>query len=257
MRGFVQRSLGMFLGLALVACGGSQSKGGGDEKSDYDQLASMSGDIDTSINALMTPIDGVDAIVAALEELPAKYKIPPEEARELVRTSLTGGPITLPAALDDTGKAELGKFLGDLTTFKNALVATPDNATAFAGTLGESLVKLPKLVAGVSAETSVVKGNPLASPEAKAQAEQKESDAKQLQTQLNTKISESQSRVAEIPAKAAGAIGKLGGALSKLGIENADAFLKAGQQTADDTKKAATDAVDNTTEAAKQSAGVE
>ncbi len=250
MRRLVQRSVLVLASLALIACGGAKSKGGGEEKSNYQQLASMSADIDTSINNLLAPVDGVDAIATSLEELPTKYKITPDEARELVRSTLTGAAPALPASLDDAGKAELTKFLGDLANFKNSLVATPDNALAFGETLAKSLVEIPTLVAGVSADVALVKGNPLASKEDKAKAEKEEAEVKTLQDQLTTKIKDSQTKVMEIPGRAKDAIGKFTGALGKLGIDNVDAFMQAGQQTGADASNAATGAAANTANAA-------
>lgn len=246
--------------LSLVACGGSSSKkGGGDDKSSYEQLEAMSTDIDTAVNNVTMPIDKIDEIVTGIEELPTKYQLSPEDVKGLLTSSLSGQGFQVPASLEGQAKADLEKFLTDLSAFKDSIVNAPDNAVALGKTLAEALVTLPVLVGKVGVETAATQANPFASKEDKAKAKTQADGVKAMQEQLTSKISEVQSKVTELPAKAQNAFGKFVGALGKAGIDNLDAIMQAGKNAADDAKSAAQGAADATmgaaTDAANAAAG--
>lgn len=244
----------------LVACGGSSSKkGGGDDKSSYEQLEAMSTDIDTAVNNVTMPIDMIDQIITGIEELPTKYTLSPDDVKGLLTSALSGGGFEVPASLEGQAKADLEKFLNDLSAFKNSIVNAPDNALALGKTLAEALVTVPVLVGKVGVETAATQANPFASKEDKAKAKTQADGVKQMQEQLTAKISEVQSKVTELPAKAQNAFGKFVGALGKAGIDNLDAILQSGKDAANDAKAAAQGAADATmgaaTDAANAAAG--
>jgi hypothetical protein len=240
--------------VGLAACGGAKSKGGADNRSSYEQLQAMPTDLDKSIDAVMAPINQVDTVSTTLGELPTKYKLQPDEVKELVRCSLVGEPIKLPAALDDAGKQELQKFLTDLGNFKTQLANTPNAASDLAKTVAEDLVQIPTLVGKVSAESATVQANPLASKADKDKAKAEADGAKQMQEQVTSKVQESQGKIAGLPAQATGAVAKFIDALKKVGIDNADSIMSAGQSVKTDAQKGADQAAGNTAGAATDSA---
>lgn len=240
----------------LTACGGGKSKGGDDDRTAYQKLEAIPGELDAKVKMLTSPIDSVDTMLGQLKEAPAKFKLSKDDFGKLITDTLTGKPFTAPAGVDAKGAKELEDMLGNVKGFTTNLMNTPDNASAMVGTLGEMLVEIPKLATQVTADTKVVKANPLASKEEKAKAEQQEKGVEKVKQDALNKVNETKETVTGIPARATAAIAKFAGEMSNFGVT--EAALGAVKDKADDAKQAGEEmkdaAKDNAKDAAKAAA---
>ncbi|MFN3199203.1 MAG: hypothetical protein ACE366_12450 [Bradymonadia bacterium] len=239
--------------LLLSACGGGKSKGGDDDRTAYQKLEAIPGELDAKVKGLTSPIDSVDTMLAQIKEAPAKFKLNKDDFGKLLTDSLTGKPFQAPAGVDEKGAKELEGMLGNVKGFTTNLMNTPANATAMVGSLGEMLVEIPKLATQVTADTKVVKANPLASKEEKAKAEAQEKNVEKVKQDALNKVNESKEKVAGVPARATAAIAKFAGEMSNFGVT--EAALGAVKDKGNDAKDAANEmkdaAEDNAKDAAK------
>ena len=234
--------LGVLLsGAALVACGGSAKKGdkGGDDRTAFDKLQALPGELDAELASVTKPIDDTDMIIEQLASLPEKAKLSKEDFSKLIVDTFQGKPFQAPANIDATAAAELEGFLTNLAGFKDSLMGTPDAVAALSVKAAETLVNLPILTTQVATEAAVVKANPFASKEDKAKAAQQEAQAKDAETQANAKVSEIQTKVGGLPARTTAALGKFSAAMGSLGL--ADAAMGAVTDKVDEAKGAGED----------------
>lgn len=238
--------------LLLTACGGGKSKDGGDDRSAYQQLEAIPGEIDAKVKMLTSPIDSVDTMIVQIKEAPTKYKLGKEDFSKLITDTLTGKPFQAPASVDAKGAKELEDMLSNVKGFTTNLMNTPDNAKAMLGTLGEKVVEIPKLATQVTADTKVVKANPLASKEEKAAAEAQEKSVEKVKQDALNKVSEAKEQVTGVPARATSAIAKFTAEMTSLGVS--EAALGAVKDKANDAKQAGEEMKDSAEENAKDAA---
>jgi hypothetical protein len=244
--------ISLIAALTLTACGGasgSKSKG----PSSYEQLSSISGELQGKLDETAAPVTQTDAMIARFTELPKTLKLSTEDYKEFVIYALRG-EFKAPEGASEEVTKELTAFSQELKTYKEQLFATPDNATALASELAGALTKVPTLVTKIEGEAQVVKANPLASKAEKAKADKQSTEAKTLGAQTTDKVKEIQTKVTELPAQATSAIAKFTEALKAVGIDNLDAAKSAPSDVAKGAVKDAKDAADQVVETAKDSA---
>lgn len=233
------------LALALAACGGGGGKGdkAEDNRSSYEKLVAMPQELDAAMMAVTSPIDSVDGILAQLGELPGKTKLTKEALGELISARFQGKPFAAPEGMDAAAATELDTFLGSLDTFKNNIMASPENAKALVMKVGESIVSVPVLAGKVAAESGVALASPFASKAEKAKAKTEKEGADKAKNDTLAAIEKAKGTATGLPARATAAVGKFIGGLGDFGVT--DAVMG----TVDDSKKAAEDAVDDTKKA--------
>jgi hypothetical protein len=229
------------LALALTACGGGGGKGdkeAEDNRSSYEQLVAMPAELDAAIMAVTSPIDSVDGILAQLGELPGKTKLTKEALGELISGRFQGKPFAAPEGMDAAAATELDTFLGSLDTFKNNIMATPENAKALVMKVGESIVTVPVLATKIAAESGVALASPFASKAEKAKAKTEKDGADKAKNETLAAIEKAKATATGLPARSVAAVGKFIGGLGDFGV------TEAVMGTVDDSKKAAEDAVE-------------
>ncbi|MEE2788932.1 MAG: hypothetical protein VX589_16465 [Myxococcota bacterium] len=235
----------------FVGCGGSS---GGSAKEDnrtsFEKLEAMEGELNAAVDKVMAPVDNVDKMITEFAEAPAKYKLSAADFKNFASSMFSGGELALPAGLDEKAAADLKGFATSFTDFKNSLMNSPDNAKALVGTLAEALVQVPALTAKVAAESAVVTANPFASAEDKAKATKQQADVKALADSLQAKIKEIQTKATALPPKAASAVGKFTKAMMDAGISSLGAAKDAAAEAKGDAGEAATDAADTAKDSA-------
>lgn len=248
---FTRMATVLALALALAACGGAKGDKGDkaeDNRSSYEQLVAMPAELDASIKAVTAPIDGVDAILTQLAELPGKAKISKEGLGQLIGDRFQGKPFAAPEGMDAAAAAEVDTFLGTLEKFKTDLLNTPDNAQALVLKIGESALSVPVLFTKVAAESGVALANPFASKQEKAKAEAEKKGAEKAKDDTLASVMAAKEMATGLPARATAAVAKFVGALGDFGISEAV------MGNVNDAKKAATDAAEGSVDAAKDSA---
>ena len=59
----------------FVGCGGSSGGSGKeDNRSSFEKLEAMEGELNAAVDKVMAPVDNVDKMIAEFAEAPAKYK---------------------------------------------------------------------------------------------------------------------------------------------------------------------------------------
>ena len=239
----------------FVGCGGSAGDSGKeDNRSSYEKLEAMEGELTTAVDKVMAPVDNVDKMIAEFAEAPAKYKLSAADFKNFATSMFSGGELAVPAGLDEKATADLKGFASSFTDFKNSLVSAPDNAKALVGTLAEALVQVPVLSSKVAAESAVVTSNPFASAEDKAKAAKQKADVKALADRLQAKIKDIQTKASALPPKATDAVGKFTKAMMEAGIASIGAAKAAAAEAKDDATNAASDAADSAKDAAGDAA---
>jgi hypothetical protein len=199
-----------------AACGGGKGevKSSADASVDLsamDQLKGLSTDLQAQLNALMSPITEVDALVNDITSLPSRVGVNASSLLTSAKATVDSGQISLSADLnvDATAKAEIDRVFGHLQAVVAGLKAIPANAQALATKAGEALVKLPALATKVTAEANVKVSNPFAKPEEKAQAAADLQSLAQVQADVQGTIQQVQQQIMSIPALATSALAKL------------------------------------------------
>ena len=73
----------VFAGALVVGCGGGQSKGDSD-KSSYEQLQELEGNLTAAMDKVVGPIDQVDTMIDKFTNLPTKYQLTPADFKAFV-----------------------------------------------------------------------------------------------------------------------------------------------------------------------------
>jgi hypothetical protein len=202
--------------LAAAACGGGkgEAKSSDDAKDKapaIDQLKGLSVDLQGQLDALMAPINEVDALVAQITSMPARLKLNASELMGMFKATADGGQVQLSANIeaDAMAKAEVEGVLAKLKGIVDGLKAIPENTKLLAAKAGEALVKVPTLGVAAQSQLTVKASNPFAKPEEKAQAQADLQSLAQIQTDVQGTIQSVQQKVMELPALATSALAKL------------------------------------------------
>jgi hypothetical protein len=202
--------------IAAAACGGkkadSNSSADAEVKvSAIDQLKGISVDLQAQLDALMAPINEVDALVEQITSMPARLKLNASELMGMFKASADGGQVQLSANIeaDAMAKAEVEGVLAKLKGIVDGLKAIPENTKLLAGKAGAALVAVPTLGVKAQSELTVKASNPFGKPEEKAQAQADLQSLAQIQTDVQGTIQGIQQKIMELPALATSALAKL------------------------------------------------
>mgnify|MGYP006184745287 CR=1 FL=1 len=155
-----------FGALFTVACGGASGSKSGDDKSAYEQLESLEGELTASMDAITGPIDKLDSVIERLSTLPEKYKLSSEDFK-LFAASLVGGELAVPGGVDAETKTALNGFASDFRSISAAMGNSAENVNKLVAQLGKTIALVPALATQVGAEAALVKANPFSSASAK------------------------------------------------------------------------------------------
>jgi hypothetical protein len=151
----------LVLGIAVAACGGGkgEAKGSADAKVDVapmDQLKGLSVDLQGQLDALMSPINEIDALVEQITSMPKRLNVNAKDLMAMCKVSLDGGQVQLSAEMnaDAMVKAEVEGVLAKLKGIADGLKAIPQNTQALAAKAAAALVQVPALGAQVTGSAS-------------------------------------------------------------------------------------------------------
>lgn len=202
--------------LPVAGCGGGHGKGGDSaaDKTAIEQLKDIPVQLDTEVNKLMAPIDGIQGLLDEISGLPAKTGLNAKDIMGQVNAVLAGAPAPTLEGAQASAKTELDTLVAKVKQFKDDLTATPERVTSLAGTCAAMTAKLPVLATQITTETGVIAANPFASAEDKAKAKADAASVAQIQSEVTAKIGDTQGKITGIPAKAVEALAKLTAALA-------------------------------------------
>jgi hypothetical protein len=199
-----------------AACGGKKgdAKSGDDAKDNrpaIEQLKGLSVDLQGQLDALMAPINEVDALVNQITSMPQRLNLNASELMGMFKATAEGGQVQLSANIeaDAMAKAEVEGVLAKLKGIVDGLKAIPQNTQALAAKAGEAILKVPALGVAAQSELTVKVSNPFAKPEEKAQAQADLNSLAQIQADVQGTIQSVQQKVMELPALATSALAKL------------------------------------------------
>ena len=202
--------------IAAAACGGGKGEASTSADAEakvpvLDQLKGLSVDLQGQLDALLAPINEVDALVEQLTSIPKRLNLNAKELMGMFKATADGGQVQLSAEInaDAMAKAEVEGVLAKLKGIVDGLKAIPENTKALTAKAGEALVKVPVLGAKATTELTMKVNNPFAKPEEKAQAQADLQSIAQIQADIQGTIQSVQQKVMELPALATSALAKL------------------------------------------------
>jgi len=206
----------LVLATVVSACGGSKgdAKASGDAKAEVpaiDQLKGISVGLQGQLDALMAPINEVDALVAQITSMPQRLGVNAKSLLSSAKATVDGGQIAISADLttDAAIRAEVESVIMRLKAISDGLKAIPQNAQMLAGQAASALVAVPALGVKAQGEATFKASNPFAKPEEKAQAQADLQSLAQIQADVQNTIQQVQQKVMELPALATSALAKL------------------------------------------------
>jgi len=202
--------------MAAAACGGGKSEASSSADAEakvpaMDQLKGLSVDLQGQLDALMAPINEVDALVGQITSMPQRLGVDAKSLLGMAKATTDNGQISVSAdfSADAAVRAEVEGVLAKLKGIVDGLKAIPQNTQTLAATAVEALVKVPVLGAKAQGEATVKASNPFGKPEEKAQAQADLQSLAQIQADVQGTIQQVQQKVMELPALAASALAKL------------------------------------------------
>jgi DNA repair exonuclease SbcCD ATPase subunit len=209
------------LAIAAAACGGSKGDASGSAEakvdlSAMDQLKGLSADLQAQLDALMAPINEVDALVEQITSMPQRLNVNASALMGMAKATVDGGQVAISAdfTADAAVRAEVEGVLGRLKAIVDGLKAIPENPKALAAKAAEAIVAVPALGAKVTAEANVKISNPFAKAEEKAQAQADIQSLAQVQSDVQGSIQQIQQKIMELPGLATSALAKLAAAFA-------------------------------------------
>jgi hypothetical protein len=224
MLGYHARKLVVLVfAVAVAACGGSkgEAKGSADAQAQaevpaMDQLKFISTDLQANLNALMAPINEVDALIGQITSMPQRLNLNAKALMGMCKATLDNGQIQIAADFnaDAAVRAEVEGVLMRLKAIVDGLKAMPQNAQALTVKAGSAIVAVPAIGTKITAESTMKLNNPFGKPEVKAQAQADLQSLAQVQADVQATVSQVQQQVMGLPAMAAGALAKLAAAFA-------------------------------------------
>jgi hypothetical protein len=202
--------------VAVQGCGGGQKQSNTADSAKKDQTAmeelqAIPADVNGDVDALMKPIDDVQAVVDEITSLPSRLNISAKDMMAMAQGTLSNGTVDVKVNgdLTDDARAQITASLKKLKGVVDGLKSTPDKVVALGKKLVVVTAKVPVLATRVTAEAQVAIANPFAGADAKAKAQADVANVQKVQAEINTKVNEAQAKVTSIPALATGALAKL------------------------------------------------
>jgi len=236
-RSYVLSALVLGLALATSAgCGGGAAAGDGakgpdgqasDGKSPVEELEGLSKGIQDGVDDILKPINDADAAIQAVADLPKELKVVIKgkakfDAKKLgaAAAKIMAGEEPDVASLgleaEAEAKAKVEDAFGKLKAVVNGIKTTDEKVKALGEKLQAAVLKVPELVAKVTATVQITLKNPLAGAEAKAKAEADMGKVKEIGDGFVKKADEWKKTFTELPAKAAAAKDKMAKAFTSL-----------------------------------------
>jgi hypothetical protein len=214
-------SVALVFAVAVAACGGGKgeaktSASAQAEVPAMDQLKFISADLQANLNALMAPINEVDALIGQITSMPQRLNLNVKSLMGMCKATLDNGQVQIAADFnaDAAARAEVEGVLMRLKAIVEGLKAIPQNAQALTVKAGSAMVAVPALGAKVTAESTMKVNNPFGKPEDKMRAQADLQSLAQVQADVQGTIQQVQQQVMGIPAMAAGALAKLAAAFA-------------------------------------------
>lgn len=205
------------IAMLAVACnkGGTEATAGAD-MTPMDELKSVATNLDTKVQEIMQPINEADMVVAEINEMPAKLNIDSAKLKSMAQLTVDGTQVEVSVDLtaDANVKAEVEAVFAKLKGIVDGLKATQDKVNALSQTMVETVAQLPVLATKVTTSAQAKLANPLASAEAKLEAQAELDGVVQVQADVQAKIDEIKGMSTELPAKATEALGKISASLA-------------------------------------------
>jgi hypothetical protein len=195
-----------------LGCGAKDPNTAEDAKADQspvDELRGITDDLGKDVDAIVQPINDVDSIVAALDALPKKYGIKPNDLKVMAKSAFDGGEITLSASIKPEAKDEVLALLNKIQAIGAGLKATPDKVQALVAKLPVTIARVPVLVGKAQASLSVKANNPFGNADEKAKAKSDLADLDKVKGDVMAKIDTIKTQVTGLPAKASQASAKI------------------------------------------------
>jgi hypothetical protein len=199
-----------------TGCGSKDPSTAADAKGDQspvDQLKGITDSISADVDALMQPINDVDAVVAALDALPKKYGMKPGDLKVMAKSAFDGGDVTISANISPDAKDDVVALLAKIKDIATSLKSTPDKAQALVAKLPGAVAQVPVLYGKAQASLQVKANNPFGNADEKAKAKTDLADLDKVKVDVMTKIDTVKSTVMGLPDKATQAVAKLKSAL--------------------------------------------
>jgi hypothetical protein len=200
----------------VAGCGSKDPNTAGDAKADQspvDQLQGITDDLGKEVDAIVQPINDVDAVLAALDALPKKYGMQPSDLKVMAKGAFDGGNVTVSANVKPEAVEEVSALLAKIKAIGAELKSTPDKVQALAAKLPAAVAKVPVLYGKAQASLQVKANNPFGNSDEKAKAKTDLSNLDKVKTDIMTKIDGVKSTVMALPDKATQAAAKIKAAL--------------------------------------------
>jgi hypothetical protein len=179
------------------------------DQSPVDELRGISDGLGKDVDAIVQPINDVDDVVKALDELPKKYGMKPADLKVLAKSAYEGGEIQLSADIKPEAKDDVMALLTKIQGIGNGLKTTPDKVQALLAKLPGTVAKVPVLVGKAQASLTVKANNPFGNADEKAKAKSDLADLDKVKTDIMSKIETVKSQVTALPGKASQASAKI------------------------------------------------
>jgi hypothetical protein len=199
--------------VAITGCGSKDPATEGDAASGQQdpvaELKGVSDELSKDVDAIMQPINDVDAVVAGIDELSKKYGIAPKDLKAMAKAAVDGGDVTVSAAIKPEAKDDVMALVTKIKGISTGLAQTPDKVQALMAKLPAKLATVPALYAKAQGSLKVKANNPFGNAADKQKAKEDLAQLDKIKTDTMAKVDSIKTQVTGLPQKATEALAKL------------------------------------------------
>ena len=179
-------------------------------KRPVDQLRSVATDLEKALDDLTAAIDGVDALLARVEQLPDKLSLDAGAVSAILQASFRAGKLRVDgAALEASAKRELSSIVKEMVSVKTKLEETPAAVARLLKLAAAAVAKVPVLAAQAQGSAMASAANPFGSAEDKAQAKADLEMLAGIQKDVTAKVMGLPAKLTGLPARAAKSMSRM------------------------------------------------
>ncbi|MCP4678993.1 MAG: hypothetical protein GY854_26585 [Deltaproteobacteria bacterium] len=219
------RYLLLFLvsGLVLWACGGSSGSKKTNattevqvELTPMQELQALFANLQTGLDEIMQPINDIELAIDDMTTAPERLNMNAAAFMEMAKSTMNSGQISISAGSEISAEAmvELKATLFRLKRIVAGLKATPEKIVQLTAQASSAVAQVPFAATKVTSVAQAAIANPMASAEAKTQAQADIDAVASIEADVSAQIGEIQQKFSGIPAMATEALAKLTATLS-------------------------------------------
>lgn len=178
------------------------------------ELRTIADGLDAEVDAVAKPLQDLDSVVKAMTDAPRTYRLKPAQVKALAKGTLGGRSVAMPPDMRPEIAEELRSLLGRVKGENDALLATPDKASALLEKLANRHARVKVLATAASQPATTKLTDPSATPAEKTTADASVAEIQELQIAARKKLDAIRTHVTELSSQIMQALAKLGDATS-------------------------------------------